>query len=74
MQPPTADEILNDTFIGIFGFGDTLDTVHQWAVEGGTIHVRASQLRPALEAAYYPNMANWLSLISWDDADGFFVA
>jgi hypothetical protein len=72
MPAPTVDEILRDTFTGhLSADGDML---HDWAVEGGTIQVNASQLRPALEAAYDPAMPDWTALISWDEEDGFFVA
>ena len=71
-QPPTVDEILKDTFTGYLSADG--DTLHDWAVEGGTIRVTGPQLRPALKAAYDPNMSNWTELISWDEEDGFFVA
>lgn len=67
MQPPTVNEVLSETHTG---YG----TLHNWPTEGGWIAVTEAQLRPVLETAYDPNMTNWLSLISWDDTDGFFVA
>ena len=66
MPAPTVDEILSDTAIG--------NGYHRWAVEGGSITVAAADLRPALEAAYDPNMPDWTALISYDEEDGFFVA
>ena len=72
MQPPTVDEILSDTCCGVLHASGV--TLHNWAVEGGTIQVTGLQLRPALEAAYDPNMPDWTALISWDEEDGFLVA
>lgn len=68
---PTVDEVLADTCCAVlWGSGVTL---HRWHVEGGVIEVPASQLRPALEAAYDPSMPDWVALIG-HDGDGFFVA
>ena len=72
MPAPTVDEILSDTCCGVLHASGV--TLHDWAVEGGTIQVAASQLRPALEAAYDPAMPDWTALISYDEEDGFFVA
>ena len=66
MSAPTVDEILSDTAIG--------NGYHCWAVEGGSITVTASQLRPALEAACDSTMPDWTALVSYDEEDGFFVA
>lgn len=72
MPAPTVDEILSDTFTGyICAAGDRY---HYWDTEGGRVSVPVSDLRPALEAAYDPNMPDWTALISWDEEDGFFVA
>jgi hypothetical protein len=65
MPTPTPDDILRETCIGS-GF-------HDWATEGGTITVPASELRPALETAYDPSMPDWTALIT-HDGDGFHVA
>jgi hypothetical protein len=73
MPAPTVDEILRDTCCGVLHASGI--TLHEWAVDDGTIQVAAaSQLRPALEAAYDPATPDWTALISWDEEDGFFVA
>ena len=66
MTAITPDELLESTAIGC-GF-------HDWSCEGGAIRVTTDELRPVLQEAYDPNMPDWLSLISWDDEGGFFVA
>jgi hypothetical protein len=72
MPAPTPDDILRETCIGVlWAAGETL---HNWATEGGTITVPASELRPALEAAYDPNMPDWTALITHDSEEGFHVA
>lgn len=72
MPAPTVDEILSDTCCDVLHASGV--TLHDWAVEGGTIQVAATHLRPALEAAYDPGMPNWTGLISWDEENGLFVA
>lgn len=72
MPAPTVDEILSDTCCGVLHASGV--TLHDWAVEGGTIQVSAADLRPALEAAYDPAMPDWTALISYDEENGFFVA
>lgn len=65
MPAPTVAEVLESTRCGV--------TLHRWHVEGGVIEVPASQLRPALEAAYDPAMPDWQTLISYEDGE-FHVA
>jgi hypothetical protein len=72
MTAPTVNEVLESTCCAVLHASGV--TLHDWAVEGGTIQVPASQLRPVLEAAYDPNMPDWTALISWDEEDGFHVA
>lgn len=52
---PTVDDVLSDTAIG--------NGYHDFAVVGGTIRLTESELRPALEAAYDPNMPDWPVLV-----------
>jgi hypothetical protein len=54
----TVDDVLASTAIGN-GF-------HDWAVEGGTIRITEAELRPALEAAYDPNMPDWPVFVDLD--------
>jgi hypothetical protein len=37
--------------------------VHRWPTEGGSIDVGADVLRPALESACDPTMANWPAMV-----------
>ena len=55
----TVDELLDSTAVG-GGF-------HDWATDGAVVRVTADQLRPALEAAYDPDMPNWAALVDLDD-------
>lgn len=50
----------------------TGETLHQWRTSGGVIEVPTSDLRPALQAAYDPNMPDWPALLDWDDEAGSF--
>lgn len=65
MTAPTVEELLDETAIGC--------GLHRWAVEGGSIEVSTSELRPVLEEAYDPIMPDWAALISYDDGE-FYVA
>lgn len=64
-QPPTVGDILRQTCIGY--------SLHQWRTDSGVIEVSTSELRPALEAAYDPNMPDWVALIG-HDGESFHVA
>lgn len=64
VSAPTVDDIFDSTAIG--------NGYHQWAGPGGSIRVTADELRPALEAAYDPNMPDWPALLDWDDEAGSF--
>lgn len=70
-QAPTVDDILHQTLSGVlWGCSETL---HQWRTDSGVIEVSASKLRPTLEAAYDPNMPDWVSLIS-HNGESFHIA
>ena len=66
MTAITPDELLDHTAIGC--------GLHRWGVEGGSIQVTTDELRPILEQAYDPNMPDWVTLITWDEQDGWHVA
>ena len=60
-QPiPTVAYMLDATMIS--------HRVHRWPTEGGSIEVGVDVLRPALEAAYDPTMANWPAMVEVGDA------
>lgn len=58
---PTVDEVLEETSIGC--------GLHRWAVEGGSIQLTATLLRPYLEEAYDPADPDWEAMVDLSDLD-----
>ena len=57
---PSIEEILRQTAIGNAGF-------HEFPVEGGVARFTRASLMRALQDAYDPSMANWPSMVTFDD-------
>ena len=52
---PTVDEVMDDCYIG--------NGLYEWAYNGGSSRFTYEELRPALEDAYDPSMANWVGMV-----------
>jgi len=60
-RAPTVDEVLAETSIGC--------GLHRWAVEGGSIQLTATLLRPYLEEAYDAADPDWEATVDLSDLD-----